>query len=175
MQVTSNVTRPGIASKPSQNENHESITTRVDGAKVWMRWWPICRSNRKFTVSLEKLPKQIYKTDDCLNSLSKLVWWFEKFIGHRKVEKRFHFKTVSEFNRNATNGSNALPCFWQIGMYWPCFWGIYSILSDTSSGCPRLYCRSFNSGFKTTPASSHCKCTFWFGYETKIWRNRLKI
>lgn len=34
MQVTSNVTRPGIASKPSQNENHDSITTKVEGANV---------------------------------------------------------------------------------------------------------------------------------------------
>lgn len=58
MQVTSNVTRPGIASKPNQNENHDSITTKVDGANVWIRWWPIWRSNRKCTVNREKLPAQ---------------------------------------------------------------------------------------------------------------------
>lgn len=40
------------------------------------------------------------------------------------------------------------------------------MLSATSSGCPRLYCNNFSSGFKTTPASSHCKRTFWVGYET---------
>lgn len=82
MHVTSNVTRPGIASKPSQKLNHESITTSDDGANVWIRWWPaniinihvyaefsrdfrhfpsssdspICLSKRNDTVNLEKLP-----------------------------------------------------------------------------------------------------------------------
>lgn len=37
MHVTSNVTRPGIASNPSQKLNHDNITTKDDGANVWMR------------------------------------------------------------------------------------------------------------------------------------------
>lgn len=37
MHVTNKVTRPGIASKPNQNENHDNITTKVDGANVWIR------------------------------------------------------------------------------------------------------------------------------------------
>lgn len=39
--VTSRVTRPGTASKPNQKLNHDSTTTREDGAKVWIKWWPI--------------------------------------------------------------------------------------------------------------------------------------
>lgn len=56
MQVTSNVTLPGIASRPSQKLNQDNITTSDEGAKVWMRWWPIWRSKRKYTVRREKLP-----------------------------------------------------------------------------------------------------------------------
>lgn len=37
MHVTSKVTRPGIASRPSQKLNHDNITTSDDGAKVWIK------------------------------------------------------------------------------------------------------------------------------------------
>lgn len=37
MHVTSSVTRPGIASKPNQKLNHDSITTNVDGANVCIK------------------------------------------------------------------------------------------------------------------------------------------
>lgn len=47
MQVTSRVTRPGMASRPNQKLNQESITTSEEGANVCIRWCPICRSNRK--------------------------------------------------------------------------------------------------------------------------------
>lgn len=40
MQVTRSVTRPGMASRPSQKLNQLSMTTSDDGANVWMRWWP---------------------------------------------------------------------------------------------------------------------------------------
>ena len=56
MLVTRRATRPGIASRPSQKLNQESITTRVEGANVCIRWWPICRSNWKKTISREKFP-----------------------------------------------------------------------------------------------------------------------
>lgn len=38
MEVTSRVTRPGMASRPSQKLNQDSITTRAEGANVWIRW-----------------------------------------------------------------------------------------------------------------------------------------
>jgi hypothetical protein len=41
MDVTSRVTRPGIASRPIQKLNQDNITTSVLGAKVWIRWCPI--------------------------------------------------------------------------------------------------------------------------------------
>lgn len=47
MHVTSRVTRPGMASRSSQKLNQDSITTRDEGAKVWIRWCPIWRSNLK--------------------------------------------------------------------------------------------------------------------------------
>lgn len=37
MQVTNRVTLPGIASRPSQKLNHDSITTRDDGANVCIK------------------------------------------------------------------------------------------------------------------------------------------
>lgn len=37
MHVTSKVTRPGIASRPSQKLNHDNITTKDDGAKVCIK------------------------------------------------------------------------------------------------------------------------------------------
>jgi len=39
--VTNRVTRAGIASRSSQKLNQDNITTKDDGAKVWIRWWPI--------------------------------------------------------------------------------------------------------------------------------------
>lgn len=40
MHVTSKVTRPGMASSPSQKLNHDNITTSDDGAKVCIKWCP---------------------------------------------------------------------------------------------------------------------------------------
>lgn len=57
--VTRRATRPGMASKSSQKLNQESITTRVDGANVCIKWWPICLSKRKKTTSREKFPSRI--------------------------------------------------------------------------------------------------------------------
>lgn len=37
MHVTSSVTRPGMASKPSQKLNHDSITTSDEGANVCIK------------------------------------------------------------------------------------------------------------------------------------------
>lgn len=65
--VTRSVTRPGIASSPNQKLNQDSITTSEEGANVWIRWWPICRSNLKFTVRREKLPINVYK---CINNIN---------------------------------------------------------------------------------------------------------
>jgi len=59
MLVTRRATRPGIASKSNQKLNQESITTRVDGANVCIKWWPICLSKRKKTTSREKFPVRI--------------------------------------------------------------------------------------------------------------------
>jgi hypothetical protein len=41
MDVTSRVTRPGIASRPIQKLNQDSITTSMLGANVWIKWCPI--------------------------------------------------------------------------------------------------------------------------------------
>ena len=38
MDVTSRVTRPGIASRPIQKLNQDSITTSMLGANVWIKW-----------------------------------------------------------------------------------------------------------------------------------------
>lgn len=58
MDVTSRVTRPGIASRPIQKLNQDNITTSVLGAKVWIRWCPICRSNLKYMTKREKFPEK---------------------------------------------------------------------------------------------------------------------
>lgn len=38
MQVTSNVTLPGTASRSNQKLNQDNITTKEDGAKVCIKW-----------------------------------------------------------------------------------------------------------------------------------------
>nr|CAI5819286.1 unnamed protein product [Callosobruchus analis] len=57
--VTNKVTLAGIASRSNQKLNHDNTTTKVDGAKVWIKWCPICLSNLKYTTSLEKLPETV--------------------------------------------------------------------------------------------------------------------
>lgn len=36
--VTNKVTLPGTASNPNQKLNQESTTTKVEGAKSWIKW-----------------------------------------------------------------------------------------------------------------------------------------
>lgn len=57
---------------------------------------------------------------------------------------------------------------WQFGS--PCFSGMYPLVSSSSSGCPKLYCSSFSSGFKVTPSRAHLSRTFWLLYETGLVR-----
>lgn len=118
MHVTNSVTRPGIASKPSQNENHDSITTSVDGANVWIKWWPIWRSKRKLTVRREKLPeienkygktKRKIKKNKLKIDFQKFSFIFSNAWQSKNYEKkhvwsficifiyRFYFKSTNSF------------------------------------------------------------------------------
>lgn len=65
------------------------MTTNVDGAKVCIRWWPICLSNRKNTTSREKFPVNqlnihTYIISECIAS-SNVVFL------HPNIEDPYHF------------------------------------------------------------------------------------
>ena len=51
--VTHNVILPGVASSPSQNDNHDNITISALGVNTCIKWWAKSRSKVKFTYSIE--------------------------------------------------------------------------------------------------------------------------